>query len=381
MRKVTNQKQKVGTSIYAFVILLLVMSVGYFATTPTQAIAQSSDGATYSEYIPLAPLPYTSNGGYTDATNQNSGKPCNPNAASGAADECKTNFLFYLRGLFQLMVALSAALAIVYIAYGGFQYVLSATEMGKTGGKETIQRALTGLIVVLCSYLIIYTINPELVKLQFSADKIKSASLQESSLFLSDPVTASELEAKKRQYRQDRANLDIEKKELEKKLAAFDPSEFDDPEVLAKYDALIAEKKALSQKEVNLVTGRVDVLRKEANLAQKQILDDIANTQNYDEAAKKVHAVMEAHGMTYNEAARDARLLGGEEPEQLEADRKALAAVVAKALDCRQKFPKNTAQRPTGQVQQGYSSGPFANPVTIATTEEYYPYNDCMGIK
>lgn len=370
MKSKKTKKGALHQCIASFVIAICLLLIAPLTTTH----AASSDRATYSTYIPLVPLPYTSHAGFTDGNNQDSGIPCNPDAKSGAADECRTNFLWYLRGLFRLMVALSVALAVVYIAYGGFQYVLSATEMGKTDGKEIIKRSLTGLIVVLCSYLIIYTINPELVTLQFSADKIKSSELENSSLFLSDPVTLGEVEAKKLKYRDDREKLNEKKKALDGKLATYDTSDFKDPKVLAEYDALLAEKRELNRQEAGLISGRVSVLRQEAELSRKQILSDIANAKSPDIAKEKAAAVMKEFNETYNEAARDARLLGGGEEKQLAAEKDVLTAMIAKAIDCRQRFPTNSAQRSTGKIKEGYLWD-------SEEMETYYPYDECVGAK
>ena len=51
--------------------------------------------------------------------------------------------------------------------YGGIQYILAAGNVGKVEeAKETITQALLGLGLLLMSYLLLITINPDLVNLK-----------------------------------------------------------------------------------------------------------------------------------------------------------------------------------------------------------------------
>lgn len=75
-----------------------------------------------------------------------------------------TNLSTYLSGLFRLGIGLAVTLAIVMIVYGGIQYMVSDVPGIKVNAKETIKNAILGLLLVLASWLILYTINPELVR-------------------------------------------------------------------------------------------------------------------------------------------------------------------------------------------------------------------------
>lgn len=78
---------------------------------------------------------------------------------SGPADYIKTFFIFGL-----MLVGVTALFAIVL---GGFIYLLAgASETRKTQGKEWIWGGVSGLLLLLCSYLILNTINPQLVSLR-----------------------------------------------------------------------------------------------------------------------------------------------------------------------------------------------------------------------
>jgi hypothetical protein len=67
----------------------------------------------------------------------------------------------YLFGLGAVGIAALGALVI-----GGFMYMLSDTVTSKDKAKEYIWGALSGLVLGLAAYLILNTINPDLVKIK-----------------------------------------------------------------------------------------------------------------------------------------------------------------------------------------------------------------------
>lgn len=138
------------------IAFVLIGSVGLFGFGALPALAQQTTAAT--PYVLLAPLPYVSN----------SNQACADGSTSNADGSCQTNFVQYLLGLFKLIIALSAILAVVMITYGGLEYIMSASFGAKQDGKERITNAVVGLLLALASYLILYTINPNLVSLKFS---------------------------------------------------------------------------------------------------------------------------------------------------------------------------------------------------------------------
>lgn len=70
----------------------------------------------------------------------------------------------YLSSIFKLGIGLAVTLAIVMIVVGGIQYMVSDVPGVKVNAKGTIQNAIWGLVLVLASWLILYTINPALVR-------------------------------------------------------------------------------------------------------------------------------------------------------------------------------------------------------------------------
>lgn len=77
----------------------------------------------------------------------------------------------YLATIYRFAVVAASMLAVVFIIIGGFMWTTSAGSADRiTAAKTMIERALTGLILAVGSYIILYTINPELV--QFRSLKI-----------------------------------------------------------------------------------------------------------------------------------------------------------------------------------------------------------------
>lgn len=132
------------TTIVAYVGAL---AVGYIG------VANAEVG---TKYTVLAPLPCIE-GRSTDGTVT---YPCQ--GGNGSLQET-VDIQGYLQYMYNLVVALASVAAVFEIVWGGFEYVSSAAIQGKTDGKEKIKNALIGLLLILCSFLILRTINPKFV--------------------------------------------------------------------------------------------------------------------------------------------------------------------------------------------------------------------------
>ncbi len=113
--------------------LLFALTVGVFVVVPLSFVfAQDT-------YIPLTDIgaPTDSQGSVTFAT--------------------------YLPFLFQLFIGVAAGLAVIYIIIGGLRYMTTEAVSGKEGAKEMIRNAIWGLVLAIISFLILITINPELL--------------------------------------------------------------------------------------------------------------------------------------------------------------------------------------------------------------------------
>lgn len=78
----------------------------------------------------------------------------------------KTNVTLkeYLTWAFRFVLALAGFLAVMMIVIGGVEYIISgANEASRSDAKKRINNAISGLVLALVSYLVLYTINPSLV--------------------------------------------------------------------------------------------------------------------------------------------------------------------------------------------------------------------------
>ncbi len=69
----------------------------------------------------------------------------------------------FLSKTFNFGIAIAVALSVIMIIIGGIQYMTTDSWNKKEEGKERIRNALYGLGLALVSWLILYTINPNLV--------------------------------------------------------------------------------------------------------------------------------------------------------------------------------------------------------------------------
>lgn len=73
----------------------------------------------------------------------------------------------YLAAIYKIGIILAAVLAVLMIVIGGIQYMLAGGNPGKLGdAKDTIWQAILGLLLVLGSWLILSTINPDLLNME-----------------------------------------------------------------------------------------------------------------------------------------------------------------------------------------------------------------------
>ncbi len=69
----------------------------------------------------------------------------------------------YVRYLYLFGLGLVGLAGFAALVFGGFWYMLSDTLTSKEKAKDILRGAISGLILALAAYLILYTINPDLV--------------------------------------------------------------------------------------------------------------------------------------------------------------------------------------------------------------------------
>ena len=69
----------------------------------------------------------------------------------------------YINSVFFLVISIAAMLAVLRIVLGGFQYMTQEAVSQQQQARQTIQNAVVGLLLLLGVYLILTTINPEIL--------------------------------------------------------------------------------------------------------------------------------------------------------------------------------------------------------------------------
>ncbi len=133
---------------FLYMIALLGSPVS-FAETPVAV------QPVIGEYTVLAPLPGTTKDNCT-TTN------------------CKADINSYLSGFLGLAIGIGAVIAMIMIGFYGFQYALSDSASVKMANSAKLWEIVQGLLLIIASYAIIYTINPALLtfSLEITAPKI-----------------------------------------------------------------------------------------------------------------------------------------------------------------------------------------------------------------
>ncbi len=108
-----------------------------------------------SAYQLLAPLPCpTPNSGACD----DKGKLSTFNPAQD------NNLGAYLNIMIKVFIGICAVLSVVMIVMGGLEYMTSELSHSKEAGKEKISQAIFGLLIALGAYVLLFTINPDLLR-------------------------------------------------------------------------------------------------------------------------------------------------------------------------------------------------------------------------
>ena len=73
----------------------------------------------------------------------------------------------FLQNLFKFGLGVAGFLAVVFLIWGSIEYMLYPSNLTQEKkAKEKIWNAIFGLILILATYLILYNINPDLVRIR-----------------------------------------------------------------------------------------------------------------------------------------------------------------------------------------------------------------------
>lgn len=136
-------------------LLLTLVVMGLFAAPAIVVFAQTQPFVTPSNgknpnvfctngsctYVPLEPLPFL---------------PNKYGPESGSIGN-------YIGQGFKLLIGAGAVIAVAIIVLGALTYMFSDVAGNKKNALERIRNGMWGVVILLSSYLILFTINPELV--------------------------------------------------------------------------------------------------------------------------------------------------------------------------------------------------------------------------
>lgn len=89
--------------------------------------------------------------------------PLEPEFFEALGKDADKDLSSFFNGLFRLGIMIAGFLAVVMITVGGIQYMSTDAVSGKGEGRERITYALMGLLLVLFSWILLNTINPEIL--------------------------------------------------------------------------------------------------------------------------------------------------------------------------------------------------------------------------
>ncbi|NQV88952.1 MAG: hypothetical protein HQ488_01360 [Parcubacteria group bacterium] len=135
---------------------------------------------------------------------------CYPNPTTGQKVELQVkigtysssiDFGEYIGVMYRWMVSSAVLLAVIMLMIGGIRYTLGAASDQIAAAKKMMSNALIGLVLLLCTYMILFTVNPDLVSLQVPRlPMIKQISLLNASScsdLLNRSCTGTDVECKR----------------------------------------------------------------------------------------------------------------------------------------------------------------------------------------
>lgn len=106
----------------------------------------SVSGYLFQAFVPLAPTPANSKLGVLYGS---------------------SNLADFLSKLFAAALSIGAILAVLRLGYAGYVYMTSDAWNSKHHAKEVIGDVVLGLLLLLSVYLILWQINPDILRLDF----------------------------------------------------------------------------------------------------------------------------------------------------------------------------------------------------------------------
>lgn len=140
-----GNKLQISNFKFGFLSFGICLFLAFLLLVSSTALAQEDS----TPYNLLEPLPHVSSDGQTTTAGE------------------------YIPGIVKLIIGIAGVLAVIKIIFGGIQYMSTDAIEGKSEGKQHIQNALWGLLLIISAWIILFTINPNLVTLNFNIEQIE----------------------------------------------------------------------------------------------------------------------------------------------------------------------------------------------------------------
>jgi len=121
-----------------FIFLFLLAASPFFVVDIAHAQTAGGCQNGVCTYVPLEPLP--------------------------GVNQTGLNFSTYVSGMFRLFITLGALFAVLMIVLAGISYMTSSSPLDLSKAKDRMWAALYGLLLLVACWLILYTINPNLLR-------------------------------------------------------------------------------------------------------------------------------------------------------------------------------------------------------------------------
>ncbi len=105
-------------------------------------------------------------------------------------DGTYSNFPQFLAAIFKVLFTIGALIAVAGLTYGGIQYMVSDVAHIKKDGLDRAKSAVYGMIILAGSWLILHTINPDLLNFSLTLKNAPAITQQTTSGTATTPTTA-----------------------------------------------------------------------------------------------------------------------------------------------------------------------------------------------
>jgi len=135
----------------------------------TRSGAQTSNSVVaYCDYSCNSQSPTGAGAGNTTSNGNLSYTPLEPLPNGPTSYTGSTNLSAYLSQMYRIAVTVGGLLAVVFLVVGGIRYMLAEAGIKIQDAKDQMYKAVWGLLIVVGSYLVLWSINPALVQFNLS---------------------------------------------------------------------------------------------------------------------------------------------------------------------------------------------------------------------